>query len=333
MRKKVYIAIAILVCVSILILIGIVYSTKVKEEIQIKKISSYNNPIIPKGFKKVETDSASWELNEGIPIGWNDGLVIEDEEGNQFVWVPVNIEQTNFNENDIQYNRVYIKDKMDINNQEDLQIIKYGGFYVARYEAGLPEDISEKIREFSIETNNVIGRPTSKKGKIVWNFVDWNTAKTNAQLMYNTDSLQSTLITTKQWNSIIYWLQGKEVDIIDSNQWGNYSDNTFTFTGYYSTDYGKSYEFGENKTKATYNMLLSTGATERNKSNNIYDLAGNVSEFTEVHKYVNGNYGEVENYYTCGGCYDNISKYSANYMGSIAEPNSRQGFRVTLYLK
>ena len=46
MRKKVYIAIAILVCVSILILIGIVYSTKVKEEIQIKKISSYNNQII-----------------------------------------------------------------------------------------------------------------------------------------------------------------------------------------------------------------------------------------------------------------------------------------------
>ena len=41
-------------------------------------ISTYDNPVIPEGFKKIETDCASWELDDnGKPKGWNDGLVIE----------------------------------------------------------------------------------------------------------------------------------------------------------------------------------------------------------------------------------------------------------------
>lgn len=39
-------------------------------------------------YLKVETESASWELENGFPKGWNNGLVIEDEIGNQFVWIP-----------------------------------------------------------------------------------------------------------------------------------------------------------------------------------------------------------------------------------------------------
>lgn len=54
-------------------------------------ISLYNNPYIPDGFKKVETEKSSWQLEDGIPKGWNDGLVIEDPNGNQFVWVPVKL--------------------------------------------------------------------------------------------------------------------------------------------------------------------------------------------------------------------------------------------------
>ncbi len=33
---------------------------------------SYNNPIVPEGFKKVESALASWKLDEdGKPLGWN----------------------------------------------------------------------------------------------------------------------------------------------------------------------------------------------------------------------------------------------------------------------
>ena len=50
----------------------------------------YRNPVIPKGFRSIETELASWKLDEdGNPIGWDKGLVIEDDIGNQFVWIPV----------------------------------------------------------------------------------------------------------------------------------------------------------------------------------------------------------------------------------------------------
>ena len=53
------------------------------------------NPVIPKGFKTVDTESAKWvyiDNNKQVVQGWNDGLVIEDEKGNQFVWVPCNLD-------------------------------------------------------------------------------------------------------------------------------------------------------------------------------------------------------------------------------------------------
>lgn len=303
------------------------------DNLQVETISSYNNPIVPEGFKKVETDSASWELENGIPKGWNDGLVIEDEKGNQFVWVPVFLENTNLDERAIRLNYAYDKDNMDYSEKENLQILKYGGFYIARYEAGIPNEISDNVSEFTSETNNVEGIPVSKKGQIVWNYIDWTTAKNNSTKMYQNEFVESDLITTKQWFHIMRWLKEKGYDIENSIEWGNYSNNNFEFTGYYSTDYGKTYNYGENIMKQTYNMILSTGATERNKSNNIYDLAGNISEFVDVHKYINGYYGEEEEYRNYGGYYDNISHYSADSSMSISSANSKQGFRVVLYQK
>ncbi len=60
---------------------------------------TYQNPIIPQGFKAIDNGKAIWKTEEEQENGWNEGLVIEDATGNQFVWVPVNAE---INE-DIQY--------------------------------------------------------------------------------------------------------------------------------------------------------------------------------------------------------------------------------------
>lgn len=341
--NKIYFGMTILLFIIVLAILCFFSKNKNESEnintasesnaIQVEKVSSYNNPIIPEGFKKVETNSASWELKDGIPIGWNDGLVIEDENGNQFVWVPIDIKNTNFEDRDLKYNYAYNKNNMDYTVNEDLQILKYEGFYIARYEAGIPKEIYENVNEFSKETNNVEGIPVSKKDQIVWNYIDWNMAKNNSTKMYHNKSVESDLVTTKQWFCTMKWLEEKGYDIENSVEWGNYSNNNFKFTGYYSTDYGKTYKYGENLIKQTYNMILSTGATERNKSNNIYDLAGNVSEFVNVHKWINGYYGEEESYYCWGGYYDNISYYSADSCMPISTANSRQGFRVVLYLK
>ena len=343
MNKSINIKIIIVSCVVILsvVMIFILFVERKKllpndylaGNTNYEKVSYYNNPIIPKGFKKVETEGASWELIDGIPQGWNDGLVIEDEIGNQFIWIPVNLNNIEFSERDLKYNYAYNKNKMNMNDREEAQILRYGGFYIARYEAGLPEKIVAETIEFNKETNNVEGTPTSKKNQIVWNYIDWSLAKKNSTKMYYNDDIESDLVTTKQWNYIMYWLEQKGYDTEDSKEWGNYSNNNFEFTGYYSRDYGKTYKHGENINKQRYNMILSTGATERNKSANIYDIAGNISEFVDIHSRTENNGQNTELYCSWGGYYDNISKYSANSNMAITTANSKQGFRVALYLK
>ena len=87
MNKKIFI---IGVLVIIIIGIFIFFRIKLNEEKETKIISYYNNPIIPKGFHTVDTETAKWTKKENGSIkDWNKGLVIEDENGNQFVWIPV----------------------------------------------------------------------------------------------------------------------------------------------------------------------------------------------------------------------------------------------------
>ena len=56
-----------------------------------KSVGTYLNPTIPAGFKPVDTDKAKWGTGSSAPTQTdvNEGLVIEDKEGNQFVWIPV----------------------------------------------------------------------------------------------------------------------------------------------------------------------------------------------------------------------------------------------------
>ena len=79
------------------------------------KASSYCNPIIPKGFK-ISNKGASWKYVEDKIEGWNNGLIIEDGDGNQFVWVPVkdgigNDGQYDDN-NEVKYKKWYINGKI-----------------------------------------------------------------------------------------------------------------------------------------------------------------------------------------------------------------------------
>ena len=49
------------------------------------------NPTIPAGFKTIDENGAVWGDGTSAPeeTSVNNGLVIEDKSGNQFVWVPV----------------------------------------------------------------------------------------------------------------------------------------------------------------------------------------------------------------------------------------------------
>ena len=48
---------------------------------------SSTNPVIPKGFMAINTDTSSWDAANGPEV--TKGLVIDDGTGNQFVWIPV----------------------------------------------------------------------------------------------------------------------------------------------------------------------------------------------------------------------------------------------------
>lgn len=320
MKKKYFIIILLLLLVLFFILFIFLNNTFPNKNNVIEKVCDYNNPIIPNGFKKVETDLASWELENNIPVGWNNGLVIEDSIGNQFVWVPIDGTNVKYDASMSDYRSNYI-----IPKDVEYQIKKYGGFYISRYEAGVPKELQENIKNIGIETNDIIGIPMSIKGIRIWNYISAENAKKSAENMYHNENINSGLITNYHWDLTIKWIENEGYDVKNNSfNWGNYSNVNFKFSGLYSIDHGKNYSYTSNKLKSEYNMILSSGATDRNCCKNIYDLAGNVSELVEED---NGKYSSR------GGYYDNISFYAANSTIEYNGASNKLGYRIVLYLK
>ncbi|MBQ9013378.1 MAG: hypothetical protein IJ094_07485, partial [Bacilli bacterium] len=285
----------------------------------IEKVSSYNNPIIPNGFHKLETDSATWVLDEEEnPKGWNNGLVIEDDIGNQFVWVPY----------DKSYQNGYdkLKDYLEDEFQVKKQIKKYGGFYIARFEAGVPIDRQNTLQNISVDTSDNEGVTASKKGVIPWYYISSENANKNAKLMYK-DNLyvDGNLLNIKQRAIVDEWLKNSGYDFNNLKEYGNYSNSKFKFNCLYSNDLGKNYKLENGIQEKNENIILTTGAIEQFKVNNIYDYFGNVGESTK-------SIGQDSKYicYSCGGYYDNSDK-TDNYTHAWA--NSKTGFRVYLIIK
>ena len=301
-------------------------------DVNVQKVTQYNNPSVPDGFKKVETTSASWQLEDGIPKDWNKGLVIEDDKGNQFVWVPVDEKnETHFNGN------TEITDSKELPkgiSSQSYQIKKYSGFYVSRYEAGVSDKMQKINTGINEKINNIKNIPVSKKGVRPWNYISYENAKINSESMYSNDTIQSGLITIEQFNAISYWIYDTNdgEDIYNKSQYiGNYTNSNFTFTGLYSDDYGKNYKYVKDVTKKPgTEILISCGIVDKNVTNNIYDLAGNLEEMS--------TYDYKDELLTWGGSYRHNSitlklcdfqNEFTNYV-SCSEIN---GFRVVLYMK
>lgn len=117
--------------------------------------------------------------------------------------------------------------------------------------------------------------------------------------------------------------------IQNCSKYGNFSNNSYRFTGVYSEDYGKTYQYAENKLKWENNIITGTGTSEKNKFNNIYDFSGNVMEYTD-------GWVRARGYYSVGGYFDtpphgNYEIYSARLIG--VTPLERLGYRVVIYIK
>ena len=148
-------------------------------------------------------------------------------------------------------------------NDTDQESVKtYGGFYIARYEAG-DGDANGTERSWSSSNSNTV---VSKKGAIVYNYISQTDSITRAESMY---AGKSKLISGAGWDRTLNWLietkaKTENEVFVNSSSWGNYKDST----GNAKTNSGSG------------NMNYTTGRNEAWKANNIYDLAGNVCDWT-----------------------------------------------------
>ena len=101
--------------------------------------------------------------------------------------------------------------------------------------------------------------------------------------------VKSMLCTGAAWDSMLDFIKDSSHDVTSSTSWGNYyNSDTFEITrGAYAVYNISNLALGSfNNVKSKYSkmqgtaVLLTTGATERNSSKNIYDVAGNCWEWT-----------------------------------------------------
>ena len=185
-----------------------------------------------------------------------------------------------------------IYDTTDDTLEKD-SVLKYGGFYIGRYEIG---------------TEGTTKKDNSPKRNI--SFTD---AKREAETAYNNEDkygVKSSLPSGSAWNSTAKWIVNSkaaswESVFIDSTDWGNY----------------KSSQFGQG-------VLKSTGSSDSYSKNHIYDLAGNLQEWTLETANTNEKICRGSNYDISGSpCM--VSGYST----AVTATENETGYRLMLYIK
>ena len=166
----------------------------------------------------------------------------------------------------------------DHKNKMLKSVYENGGFYIGKYEVG-----TETLRNTA---DAELTTPVIKEGAYPYNYVTCKQAQERSGLLA-TGGRTSSLMFGIQWDLVMKHIekkQGKTKEELKtkSTEWGNYLDSTFNITkGKYSEDSGETYSSVSeiySKQQAD-DVILTAGATTRNSTLNIYDLAGNLSEW------------------------------------------------------
>ena len=258
------------------------------------------------------------------------GLVISDKQGdtmsasgtsmgNQFVWIPVSSEadltRTNFDANgqpttDAPASGSNVTDcsepsasgystEAEEYNTMKTQVLKYGGFYIGRFEAGVN---STTLRAGATTAQTVV----CKKGVAPYNWVPWGKAMNDAS---EAEGKSGAVYLAKNFASQ-----------------HNYTSVTSTLTYGCEWDAMCRYIGDSQRTTPKKSAPELTGSVSTDVSKNIYDLAGNCREWT------------MEAYDTnvrvCrGGYYDYALPVSIRGNGTPTYGYDGTSFRPTLYIK
>ena len=150
-------------------------------------------------------------------------------------------------------------------------IKKYGGFYIGRYELGY-ENNQAVVRKMNTNNNNI----------------NWYTSyKRCLTLKGSNDNIKTMMITGSLWDETLEWLvkSGATNSAGTALTYQLVGSNSTTFGNYYNATFSyiakDAEQPVETETKeASKDVLIPTGSTEYTKTNNIYDMAGNVLEWT-----------------------------------------------------
>ena len=279
---------------------------------------------IPEGFKIAE-DSA---------LTVQGGVVIEDKDGNQFVWVPVatiaDYKRTAYSTNieteetDTTTNSVKIKYNSDddyyfteaLPEDEKTSVDTYKGFYIGRYEAGDKESTEAKTLRSSADATKTV---TIKANQAPYNLVTRAQAISLAEGFATKQvyKAKTKLVSSYAWDTTIAFMQKVNSDYGSSTPQGNYADTKITYVDITGTSQTKA------KPSA---VLVPTGQTT--PVCNIYDMGGNVWEWTtELCSDINGVYSNR------GGTYQGFyAEHPAGLRDRYSDISGDLGFRIALFI-
>ena len=237
-----------------------------------------NKIVVPAGFKIVSDDTT----NNAQTV--EQGIVVEDEKENQYVWIPCTTEES---ETKLQYKRTEweveddnetkaSKDELTLENsicsdddiangltterkkeiveqvkKEKLSISKYGGYYIGRYEVGNKDNTAVIKAEQEPYTDIV-----------------WYQAYELAKEIGGGKGATTYLCSSYAWDTAINFIQNNGFPYYAESRDGSYNENWIDMTVTWN---------GGSKLAGTAERLP-TGQTTAKC--NIFDMGGNVLEFT-----------------------------------------------------
>ena len=245
----------------------------------------------------------------------------------------------------------------ELKNSMLKSVYENGGFYVGRYEAGI--DTTTGTNRTSNTDKNSDGKytmpstvPVTKADAYPYTYVTRTQAQ-NLASKVNAGTKTSSLMFGVQWDLVLAFMHNKG-NIADSTLTsnssttiGNYMDSTFQLSqaGKYAvySNYSLSSTWNPSTTATTNfvdssrnkiaqssignGILVTTGTSEKNKVMNIYDIAGNVCEWT-LEKTSYGPCTSRGGYFSTTGSYDPAAYRSFTSTDGI---NFTIGFRVSLF--